>query len=101
MATAFFDPAKQVVPVVSSGSTPHLGLAGQSPLPIQGSPISAPMCFIPGLLLDHVTQGWKPSAVLLNHFMVSIDSLIALHTDSEIIGFLWLVSLLLAAFHEG
>src|ERR1700756_1175849 len=36
MATAFFDPAKQKAPVESSGSVLHVGLAGQSPLPIPG-----------------------------------------------------------------
>ena len=36
MATAFFGPAKQKAPVESSGSVPHVGLAGQSPLPIPG-----------------------------------------------------------------
>ena len=36
MATAFLGPAKQKAPVESSGSVPHVGLAGQSPLPIPG-----------------------------------------------------------------
>ena len=36
MATAFFGPAKQKAPVESSGSVPHVGLAGQSPLPFPG-----------------------------------------------------------------
>ena len=36
MVTAFFGPAKQKAPVESSGSVPHVGLAGQSPLPIPG-----------------------------------------------------------------
>lgn len=45
------------------------------------------------------TGSW---AVLLNHFMVSIDSLVASHSNSErIIWSRWLVPLLLTAFHEG
>jgi hypothetical protein len=50
MATAFFGPAKQKAPVESSGSVLHVGLAGQSPLPIPGMLILAPMGQNPGPL---------------------------------------------------